>query len=87
MRTVLIAAMLAAAPALATETCPDTPKDKWLRAEEVQARLAQKGYDVKRVKKEGTCFEVKATKDGKKVEAYVNPSDASVVKEKVKDKS
>lgn len=87
MKAAFIAAALAAAPALATETCPDTPKDKWLRPEEVQARLEQRGYDVKRVKKEGTCFEVKASKDGKKIEAYVNPSDASVVKEKARDKS
>ena len=82
MKVVLIAAALAAAPALATGTCPDTPKDKWLRPEEVQVRLEQKGYEVRRIKKEGTCFEVKAMKDGKRVEAYVNPADATIVKEK-----
>jgi hypothetical protein len=87
MKAMLIAAALAAAPAVAAEICADTPKEKWLRPEEVQARLEQKGYDVKRVRKEGTCFEVKASKDGRKIEAYVNPSDASVVKEKAKDKS
>ena len=84
MKAVFIAAALAAVPAFASETCPDTPKDKWLRPEEVQARLEQKGYEVRRVKKEGTCFEVKARKDGKRVEAYVNPADASIVKEKAK---
>lgn len=79
------AALLAAAPAFATEpTCPETPKDKWLRAEEVQARMEARGYDVRRVKREGTCFEVKATKDGKRVEAYVSPADAAIVKETVK---
>jgi hypothetical protein len=87
MKAVLIAAALAAAPAVAADICADTPKEKWLRPEEVQARLEQKGYDVRRVKKEGTCFEVKATKQGKRVEAYVNPADASIVKERVKDKS
>jgi hypothetical protein len=85
MKTLLItAALLAATPAFATETCPDTPKDKWLRAEDIQQRMEKKGYEVRRVKKEGTCFEVKATKDGKRVEAYVNPADATIVKETVK---
>ena len=42
------------------------------------------GYDVRRVKKEGSCFEVKATKDGKRIEAYVNPADGRIVKEKAK---
>jgi hypothetical protein len=79
--------LLAAAPVLATETCPATPKDRWLRAEEIQARMQAKGYDVKRVKKEGSCFEVKATRDGKRIEAYVSPADATVVSEKVKARS
>jgi hypothetical protein len=84
MKAFIIAAALAAAPALAAQTCPDTPKDKWLRPEEVQARMQQKGYDVQRIKKEGSCFEVKATKDGKRVEAYVSPADGAIVKEKAK---
>lgn len=83
MKTVLIvAALLAATPVLATEKCPDTPKDKWMRAEDVQAQMEKKGYEVRRVKKEGTCFEVKGKKDGKRIEAYVNPADGSIVKEK-----
>ena len=88
MKTACIAAaLLVAAPAFASQSCPETPKDKWLRPEEVQARLQAKGYDVRRVKAEGSCFEVKATKDGKRVEAYVNPADAKVVSEKVKERT
>jgi hypothetical protein len=83
----IAAALLVSAPAFASETCPETPKDKWLRPEEIQVRLQAKGYDVRRVKAEGSCFEVKATKDGKRVEAYVSPADARVVSEKVKAKS
>ena len=82
MKTILVAALLAATPALASERCPDTPKDKWLRAEDVQARLQAQGYDVRRVKREGSCYEVKAKKEGKSVEAYVNPADATIVSEK-----
>jgi hypothetical protein len=88
MKTACIAAaLLVAAPAFASPTCPETPKDKWLRPEEVQARLQTKGYDVRRVKAEGSCFEVKATKDGKRIEAYVSPADAKVVSEKVKERT
>jgi hypothetical protein len=88
MKSLVIAvALLAAVPALAGETCPETPKGSWLSPEEVQARLEKKGYDVRRVKREGSCFEVKAVKDGKRVEAHVSPVDAAIVKERVKDRS
>jgi hypothetical protein len=83
----IAAALLLATPALASETCPGTPRDKWLTAGEVQARMQARGYDVRRVKVEGNCFEVKATKDGKRVEAYVNPADGKVVSEKVKERT
>ena len=82
MKTLMFAAALAAAPAFAAERCPDVPKEKALRAEEVQARLEAKGYEVRRVKMERGCYEVKAKKDGKPVEAYVSPADGSIVREK-----
>ena len=84
MRIALVAAALAAAiPAFAAETrCPEVAKDKVLPAQEIQSRLAAKGYDVSRVKREGSCYEVKAKKDGKRVKAYVSPADASIVSEK-----
>ena len=87
MKEMLIAAaLLAVAPAaLATETCPQVPKESWLRPEEIQARLQARGFDVRRVKREGTCYEVSAVDlKGRKVKAYVSPADGSIVKEKVK---
>lgn len=81
-----VVAVLPLAAAAATE-CPDIPREKWLKAEEVQARLQSRGYDVRSVKREGTCFEVKARKDGKRIEAHVSPADAAIVSEKVKEKS
>lgn len=87
--TVFAAIVLAAAPfaASAARDCPEIPRDKWLKAEEVQARLQSRGYDVRSVKREGSCFEVKARKDGKRVEVYVSPADAAIVNEKSKDAS
>lgn len=85
----LIAAAVAALPlvAAAASDCPEVPREKWLKAEEVQSRLQARGYDVRKVKRDGACFEVKASKDGKRVEMHVSPSDAAIVREKVKDKS
>ena len=84
----LVAAAVAALPlaAAAAQDCPEIPREKWLKADEVQARLQARGYDVRSVKREGACYEVKAGKDGKRVEAYVSPADASIVREKVKEK-
>ena len=86
---VIAAALIAAAPlaALAANECAEIPRDQWLKAQEVQERLQARGYDVRSVKREGPCFEVKATKDGKRIEAYVSPADATIVREKVKEKS
>ena len=88
-RNLFAAAILAAMPAaaLAAGNCPETPKDQWLSPQEVESRLKAKGYEVRRVKREGACFEVSAKKEGKRVEAYVNPRDGAIVSEKKKDKS
>lgn len=80
-----LAMALAAPAAFAGERCPDVPRDQWLSGKEVQSRLEARGYQVDRVKREGSCFEVYAkNRDGKRVEAYVNPADGSIVKERVK---
>lgn len=86
MKTIFAALVLAAAPlAYAGANCPETPKDRWLSEKEVQTRFEGRGYTVNKVKREGNCLEVHAkNKDGKRVEAYVNPADGAVVKEKVK---
>lgn len=86
MKTIIALLAFAAAPlAHAGAGCPDLPKEKWMSAKEVQAAFEGRGYRVDRVKKEGSCLEVQGrNKGGKRVEAYVNPADGSVVKEKVK---
>jgi hypothetical protein len=87
-RMIAVAALLAATlPTLASETCTEVPQEKWLKPEQVQARLEAQGYDVRRVKREGNCYEVKALRGGKRVEAKVDPSDAKVVRERVKEAS
>jgi hypothetical protein len=63
-------------------SCTDQPKSKWMPANDVKAKFEKEGYSVKRVKTAKTCYEVYAKdKDGKKTELFVNPVDATLVKE------
>ena len=81
MLSIPAAALLlsAAAPAFATVECTSAPQDKWMKPEAVQKMLAEQGYDVRLVKVEDSCLEAKATKDGKKLEIYVDPVSGKIV--------
>lgn len=60
--------------------CTTQPKTKWMSSADVKAKFEAQGYSVGRVKTGGTCYEVYSkTADGKKIELFVNPVDASVV--------
>ncbi len=85
VRNVAIALFLAgaAAPALATE-CTTQPMDKWMKPEEVQKMLNEKGYEVRKMKVEDSCLEAYAMKDGRKMEVYVDPVSGKIVKIKEK---
>lgn len=50
--------------------------------EAIIALVAEQGYEVKNVKEEDGCWEVKGTKDGKRVEAYFDPVSGELVKTK-----
>ena len=57
-------------------SCTTAAKDTWLSIDAVKAKAEAAGYSkIKKVKVEGTCYEVHAfDKDGKKVEVLFNPS-------------
>ena len=66
--------------------CGNTAPSKRLSADAVRAKATEMGYDVRRIKFEDGCFELHALdKDGKRVEAYLDPLTARVVKTKVND--
>lgn len=74
----LAAAALAAAPGLATATglatCDSGPEEGWQSRDTLEARLTQEGWDVRRIKVDGGCYEVYALDDkGERVEAYFHP--------------
>jgi hypothetical protein len=73
-----------AVPAMAAVECTSEPQDKWMKPEEVQKLLTDQGYEVRSVKVEDTCMEAKGTKDGRKVEVYVDPVSGKIVKIKEK---
>lgn len=74
--------------ALASERCTDAPKSKWLSQETIAAKLKEQGFEVARTETKRSCYEVKA-KDaqGRRVELYVDPVTARVVKQETKDRS
>lgn len=60
--------------------CTDRPKTEWLSTAEVKTRFEAQGYTVRKMKSSGSCYEVYAIdKDGRKIELFVSPADASVV--------
>jgi hypothetical protein len=72
----LAALMAAAAAAHATgaATCDSGPQSAWQAQEKLAAQLKEKGWEVRRIKVDGGCYEVYATDDkGKRVEEYFHP--------------
>jgi hypothetical protein len=76
-RLILAAAALAvASPALATGkmTCNAGPQSKWKSQDALKASLAKQGWQVRKSKVDGGCYEVYGTTpEGQKVEAYFDP--------------
>lgn len=72
----------------ASERCTDAPKANWLSQEAIATKLKQQGFEVLRVKTKRSCYEVKA-KDaqGARVELYVDPTSAHIVKREEEGRS
>ena len=91
-KTIAAAAALSLAAitgiASASETCTQEPKSKWLPQETIAAKLKEQGFEVSRTETKRSCYEVKA-KDaqGKRVELYVDPVTAKIVRQESKERS
>lgn len=86
MKKLLIAAAilstLAAGAAQAEEnrSCTDAAKDKWMTQDAVKAKAKSMGMDIRRIKLEGSCFEVYAIDSkGAKIEGLFNPATGEMV--------
>jgi hypothetical protein len=76
-RLILAATALAiASPALATGkmTCNAGPQAKWKSQDALKASLVKQGWQVRKSKVDGGCYEVYGTDpQGNRVEAYFHP--------------
>ncbi|KHD87015.1 MAG: signal peptide protein [Bdellovibrio sp. ArHS] len=80
----LMVVMLGTGVAHAKKSCTDQPKEKWMKEEDFKKRMEGEGYKIRKFKQPGTCYEIYGTnKEGKNVEIYFNPVDASIVKENI----
>jgi hypothetical protein len=73
---VAIAACCACAPAFATglATCDSGPQETWQPQAKLEAQLKEKGWQIRRIKIDGGCYEVYALNEkGERVEAYFHP--------------
>jgi hypothetical protein len=63
-----------AAQATGIATCDSGPREGWQAQEKLAAVLKEKGWQVRRIKEDGGCYEVYALDDkGQRVEAYFHP--------------
>ena len=63
-----------AAQATGLATCESGSRDGWQAQEKLTAVLKEKGWQVRRIKEDGGCYEVYALNEkGERVEAYFHP--------------
>jgi hypothetical protein len=60
-------------PAFAAGKCSEAPKTKWQSASALESKLQSDGYQVRKIKVEGGCYEVYALdKQGKRANMAFN---------------
>ncbi len=70
------ASLFVSVPAQATglATCDSGPQAGWQPQEKLEKELKDKGWQIRRIKVDGGCYEVYALTDkGERVEAYFHP--------------
>jgi hypothetical protein len=69
-------------PALAKKDCTTEPKEKWMSVDDFKKKVTEEmGYTISKFKTPGSCYEIYGkNKEGKSVEVYFNPVDATIVK-------
>ncbi|MEH6467362.1 MAG: PepSY domain-containing protein [Porticoccus sp.] len=60
--------------------CDSGEKSEWKTKNEAKAVLVADGYEIRKVKIEGGCYEFYTKKDGKKIEVFINPVTLEIVK-------
>ncbi len=78
--------MAIASPAFANDDAKcGKVSGEWMSHDAAKAKVAEQGYDARRVKREGSCYEIYAiSKNGARVELYIHPVTGEIVKTKNK---
>ena len=78
--------VLSSVPAIADgfKDCTKEPKASWKPASDAEAAAKTAGYEVRRSKIEGSCYEVYGVKDGKLFELFYSPADLKLMHTKAK---
>jgi hypothetical protein len=85
LATLTLAAAILPSASFAT-SCGNMPEDQWMSRAEIEIKATDLGYKVRQVKVEDGCYEIYGIdKTGQRVEAYLHPVTAEVVKVKVED--
>ncbi len=82
MRTLLALTLTVsfAGTALAESSeCTKVPRAQWMSMNAVKAKANAMGYKVRSIKREGTCYEVKALIEGQRREIVFNPANGKLV--------
>jgi hypothetical protein len=83
IQTITAASILAllATPVIADgkKDCTTEPQAKWKKTEDAEAAARKAGFEVRRSKVEGQCYEVYGVKDGAMHELFYNPVDLNLM--------
>ena len=70
----LIALAASASHATGLATCDSGNQNTWQPQEKLEAMLKERGWQIRRIKIDGGCYEVYAVNEkGERVEAYFHP--------------
>lgn len=73
------------AQATGLATCDSGPRESWQPVVKLEQMLKDKGWQVRRIKEDGGCYEVYALDDkGQRVEAYFHPLTLAAVPTKAR---
>jgi hypothetical protein len=69
-----VALMSSGAQATGFATCDSGPREGWQSEDKLSAILKEKGWQVRRIKEDGGCYEVYALDEkGQRAEVYFHP--------------
>ncbi|HFQ14890.1 MAG TPA: PepSY domain-containing protein [Rhodobacteraceae bacterium] len=75
----LVSALFAGTALAEMSDCTDAPQTTWMSKAQIKAQAEAMGYQVRRIKREGSCYEVKALVNGQRREIVFNPATGKLI--------